>query len=117
MAIYSRFGEVVDSVRYATLADVKRLDKLDDEARVCLGNRSWVVVEGPEVPESVSHLAYLRADDGLKEIIGALVGKEWECPYCTERYVERGENNRCDKATCHKKHEATDKRMRRARGW
>lgn len=114
MAIHGRFGGVVESIRYATVSDVKRLEKFDDEAKWSLGNRSWVVIEGAEIPEKVSHLAYLYADGGLSEIASALMGKEWQCPYCLARYVERGENERCYNEACHKKHAATEKRLRRA---
>lgn len=73
MSIYARFGEVVTVLRYATPVDVKRLDPpYDKEAKKNLANQSWVVVRFEDGVERISHLAYLRADGALKEIMNAV---------------------------------------------
>lgn len=70
--IYARFGDTVESIRYATPDDVKRLDPpLDKEAKTNLANKSWVVIEVAG-QEMISHLCYLRADSGLPEIMKAI---------------------------------------------
>lgn len=116
MAIYGRWGGVVDSIRYVMVDDLKPLgERFDDEAKWALSHRSWLVVEGPEVPKNISGLAYIRADEGLSEIVAALIGKEWQCPYCLAKYVERGENERCPKDECVKEHRRVDTRIRKRR--
>lgn len=74
MSIYARFGEDVKVLRYATKADVLKLDPpFDTEAKKNLKNKSWVVIEFlDDGRERISHLAYLRADGGLAEIMDAL---------------------------------------------
>lgn len=77
MSIYARFGETVTVLRYATKADVLKLDPpFDAEAKKNLANKSWVVIQFEDGMERISHLAYLRADDGSKEITNALRGAE-----------------------------------------
>jgi len=73
MAIYARFGEPVTVLRYATPDDVRKLDPpLDREAKKNLANKSWVVVKFDDDREMISHLAYLRADGGSREIMASL---------------------------------------------
>lgn len=73
MSVYARFGETVKVLRYATKADVLKLDPpFDAEAKKNLVNKSWVVIEFEDGMERISHLAYLRADGGSKEIVAAL---------------------------------------------
>jgi hypothetical protein len=73
MSVYARFGEMVKVLRYATKADVLKLDPpFDAEAKKNLANKSWVVIEFEDRGERISHLAYLRADGGLKEIMDAV---------------------------------------------
>ena len=70
MSIYARFGETVFVKRYATKADVLKLDPpFDAEAKKNIANKSWVVIGFEDGTERISHLAYLRADGGLKEIM------------------------------------------------
>jgi hypothetical protein len=74
MSVYARFGETVKVLRYATKADVLKMDPpFDAEAKKSLANKSWVVIELEEGgAELISHLAFLRADGGLKEIMDAV---------------------------------------------
>lgn len=73
MSIYARFGETVTVLRHATKEDVLRLDPpYDAEAKKNLANKSWVVIRFEDGMERISHLAYLRADDGSREISKAL---------------------------------------------
>lgn len=81
MAIYARFGEPVKVLRYATKADVEKMDPpFDREAKKSLANKSWVVVKFDDDREMISHLAYLRADGGSREIMAQLEPKEEEGP-------------------------------------
>jgi hypothetical protein len=81
MAIYARFGETVKVLRYATKADVVKLDPpFDAEAKKSLANKSWVVVKFDDDREMISHLAYLRADGGSREIMEQLEPKDQEGP-------------------------------------
>lgn len=71
--VYARFGEAVKVLRYASKEDVKKLDPpFDKEAKKNLANKSWVVIEFEDGRQHISHLAYLRADGGSKEIMEAL---------------------------------------------
>lgn len=73
MTIYARFGDPVTVLRYATKADVEKLDPpFDAEAKKNLANKSWVVLRFGDGAERISHLAYLRADGALGEIMDAL---------------------------------------------
>lgn len=77
--IYGRFGNEVAIVRTGTLADVKELDKREPDA----ADRENVAVGGYVVTRSLDpedksdklrlhHLAFMRADGGLKEIMAAV---------------------------------------------
>jgi hypothetical protein len=73
--IYARFGDPVKVLRYATKEDVLKLDPpYDKEAKQNLANKSWVVIEFEDGRQMISHQAYLRADNGSKEI-GAALGE------------------------------------------
>lgn len=74
MAIYSRFGEVITIERYATLADVTRLDrrKPDAQDRKAVKSKSYVIVRFADGSEQLYHLAFLRADGALPEIMNAV---------------------------------------------
>ena len=76
MTIYGRWGNVVTVERYAVLADVKRLDgrKPDKQDLAALEAGSYVVVRDEGGKERLYHQAYLRADDGAREI-GAILAK------------------------------------------
>lgn len=75
--IYARFGEPITVVRYATKADVLALDPpFDAEAQKNLKHKSWVVIRFEDGSERISHLAYLRADDGLKEILAVIAPRD-----------------------------------------
>ena len=77
MSIYSRFGETVTVLRYATKADVLKLDPpFDAVAKKSLANKSWVVIQYESGEQRVSHLAYLRADGALGEIMDAVEATE-----------------------------------------
>lgn len=83
MAIYGRFGQTVELIRMATLDDVKRLEKRrpDKQDKAAVEAGSYVVCrtlsynDGSEPKhdyskeEWISHLAFLRADGAIKEII------------------------------------------------
>jgi len=81
--IYGRWGDEVRIVRMGTLEDVRILDKRKPDAqdRKMVEQGSYVVVEymkpgsiaGMDNPKhALYHLAYLRADEGLKEIMEAI---------------------------------------------
>jgi hypothetical protein len=78
--IYARFGDTVTVQRYATKSDVLKLDPpFDAEAKKALASKSWVVIQfEDDGREQISHLAYLRADGGLKEIMDAVRAVEPE---------------------------------------
>ena len=73
MAIYGRFGDKVTIVRMGTLDDVRHMDKRrpDKIDREAIANGSYVVTKAEEGEGEMClhHLAYLRADDGLPEIM------------------------------------------------
>lgn len=68
--IYGRFGDPVQILRAGTLEDVKTLDKrVPDKAdHENIKNKGYVVVRDETNKERLYHLAYLRADDGFKEV-------------------------------------------------
>ena len=72
--IYGRFGDPVTIKRVATLEDVKLLDgrKPDKQDRDAIEKGSYVVVAEDDGAERLYHLAYLRADDGSREITAAI---------------------------------------------
>lgn len=77
--IYTLFGVAVDSVRFASLNDVRRLEggrKPDREARQAVRDRSWVIIRVDGKKEFITHIAKLRADDGLSEILKACTAVE-----------------------------------------
>lgn len=73
--IYGRFGDPITIVRVATLEDVRKLegrkpDKADLEA---VRNGSYVVVRRTDdSAERLYHQAFMRADDGSREITAAI---------------------------------------------
>ena len=73
--IYGRFGDEVTILRRGTLADVQTLDnrKPDQRDRDNVANDAYVVVQANDNgQEYLYHLAYLRADNGLTEIMEVL---------------------------------------------
>lgn len=105
--VYARFGEPVKVLRYATKADVLKMDPpFDAEAKKNLANKSWVVIEFEDGREHISHLAYLRADGGSREIMNALP-EQWRCLYCGESVGVEG----CPKAACQSATVAAERRM------
>jgi hypothetical protein len=76
--VYGRFGNPVEVLRYGTLDDVRQLDgrKPDARDKKSVEARSYVVVRDIEAPfqMTLAHIAYLRADDGLNEIMAAVDG-------------------------------------------
>lgn len=74
MAIYGRTGDKVRIVRLGTLADVKKLDRRKPDAndREAVKNDSYVVVQQEDGSERLYHQAFLRADDGSREITAAI---------------------------------------------
>lgn len=80
MAIYGRFGDEVTIVRVGTLEDVKALDqrKPDQQDRDAVKNGSYVVTKHEGGEERLHHLAFLRADDGIREIMDAVRAIEAE---------------------------------------
>ncbi len=82
--IYGRFGELVELVRMGTLKDVTTLDNRtpDKQDREAVAQGSYVVTRtmrgghatGEEEigQERLHHLAFLRADKGLSEIMDAI---------------------------------------------
>lgn len=73
MAIYGRVGQVVTIVRRGTLEDVRALDgrKPDKIDREAVDNGSYVVVRDGD-KDRLYHQAFLRADDGGREIERAI---------------------------------------------
>jgi len=71
--IYGRFGNPVTIKRRGTLDDVRKLDgrKPDKQDREALALGSYVVVEC-DGKERLYHLAFLRADGGIREIDAAM---------------------------------------------
>lgn len=72
--IYGRFGDPVTVLRLATLDDVKQLEqrepgKYDEEA---IENESYVVVRQDDGKERLYHQAFMRADEGSREITAAI---------------------------------------------
>lgn len=81
--IRSVFGTQVTVLRYATVEDVKRMDPpYDAQAKKALASKSWVVIDyGPDHGRRgeqviITHLAKLRADGGIGEILDALGDKD-----------------------------------------
>lgn len=75
MAIYGRFGAVVTIVRRAVLADVQKYDKRrpDKTDKAAIASGSYVIVRDADTgTERLYHQAYLRADDGQREISAAI---------------------------------------------
>jgi hypothetical protein len=78
MAIYGRFGHKLTVVRFATLDDVQRLEKRkpDQQDREAIKHGSYVITRLEEGAHTgrvdIHHQAYLRADDGSREITAAL---------------------------------------------
>lgn len=68
--IYGRTGNRVTIQRMATIEDVQALDKRkpDKQDREALASGSYVVVSFEDGTLRLYHLAYLRADDGTREI-------------------------------------------------
>ncbi len=82
MAIYGRFGDKVKIVRIGTLEDVKKLDgrKPDKQDREAVKTGSYVVVEQDDGRKRLYHLAYIRADNGAREVsdvIRTVAPPEW----------------------------------------
>jgi hypothetical protein len=73
VVIYGRSGQPVTIVRVGTLDDVSTLDgrKPDKQDREALANGSYVVVNDGR-RDLLYHQAFLRADDGAREIAVAL---------------------------------------------
>jgi hypothetical protein len=71
--IYGRCGQPVTIKRIGTLDDVKRLEnrRPDKQDRLAVESGSYVVVED-DGTERLYHQAFLRADEGAREI-GAAV--------------------------------------------
>lgn len=78
MAIFSRFGETVDVVRVAELADVERFENRapDEKDRECIDAGAYIVVAYDDGAEDITHRGYLRADGGAQEIAAAIAHAE-----------------------------------------
>jgi hypothetical protein len=76
--IYGRFGDVVTIVRVGTLEDVSKLDgrKPDKQDRENVKNGGYVVVRFDDGSEQLCHQAFLRADEGQREISRAIESLE-----------------------------------------
>ncbi|REK40902.1 MAG: hypothetical protein DWQ20_00810 [Actinobacteria bacterium] len=91
MAIYGRFGSEVRVLGYATGRDIVQLEgrKLDQQDRNALAIGSYVLCQRVEDgARVVQHQAYMRADDGAREIGKALLAADPEghkvfCPSAT----------------------------------
>lgn len=109
--IYTRFGGTVTMLRIPTVADVLKYDApLDDEAKINLACKSWVLVELDSGPRIV-RFSELVADEGLKEIATALDGvcDTWECPDCRQTWPR---DERCHTEKCRA---IQDRRLKRWR--
>lgn len=81
--IYGRFGQPVKIVRMGTLEDVKKLDRRrpDQHDRKNVAAGGYVVcidLDTPDDGEKLYHLAFLRADGALPEIMDAVRAVEGE---------------------------------------
>jgi hypothetical protein len=77
--IYSRFGMPVTIERKAnSVADVRNFDhrKPDQVDRDAIRNGSYVIVRFEDGKRQLYHLAYLRADGGIAEIMAAILDTE-----------------------------------------
>lgn len=74
MAIYGRTGDVVTILRMGTLEDVKAFDGRwpDKQDMDAVENGCYVVVKWDDGKEQLYHQAYMRADDGSREITAAI---------------------------------------------
>lgn len=91
MTIYGRFGHTLTITRYATLEDIGRLEKRkpDKQDREAVKNGSYVLVcYADDGQEDIVHQAYMRADDGCREIFAAL---EATAPAKLEIFDEDGD--------------------------
>ena len=79
--IYGRWGNVVAIKRHALIEDVEKLDgrKPDAEDFANLENGCYIVVES-DGKERLYALAFLRADDGSREVF-AEIDKLGDYPY------------------------------------
>lgn len=93
--IYGRFGDPVEIVRRAVLADVRELDhrKPDKQDRDALAAGSYVVIRDLDSGAlRLYHLAFLRADDGAREItavIEVLDATPHRCIRCNTDYTAK----------------------------
>lgn len=71
--IYGRFGNPVTIKRIAVLADVQKFDgrRPDKHDKANVESGGYVIVDD-DGTERLYHQAYLRADDGAKEISKAI---------------------------------------------
>lgn len=77
--IYGRFGNPVTIVRRAVLADVKKYEnrRPDKADKIGLANGAyWIARDNDTNREKLYSLAYLRADDGSREITAAIEALE-----------------------------------------
>jgi hypothetical protein len=69
--IHSRFGGVVTLVRFATIGDVKTFErrKADKEDKLRTEGGWRFIARYEDGTEFLADVAYLRADEGLREIL------------------------------------------------
>lgn len=74
MTIYGRFHDPVVLLRLATIEDVQPLEgrSPDDRDRQAVEGGSYVVVRQDDGRKCLYHQAFLRADDGSREIAAAI---------------------------------------------
>jgi hypothetical protein len=72
--VYGRVGQRVTIQRLGTLADVRQLDKRkpDKQDRDAVKLNAYVVVSEDDGTLRLYHVAFLRADNGAREI-GAII--------------------------------------------
>jgi hypothetical protein len=73
--IYGRWGQVVTIVRLGTEKDVRELDnrKPDKHDRLRIAIDGYIVTKDEATGKEVLHdVVYLRADDGIREIMDAV---------------------------------------------
>lgn len=76
--IYTMFGSEILSVRYATLEDVRVFEGREPDVQACqaIADQSWVVATRTDQTDLLTHIAKLRADGGLAEILRCIRERE-----------------------------------------
>ncbi len=74
--IYGRFGDPVELVRMAVWSDIRELEhrKGDAQDRKSIANKCYIVTRAVDNGyETIHHIGFLRADEGIQEIAAAVI--------------------------------------------